>query len=232
MKIMNLYSQFSISLKAGIISGLFEEQFFNKLNSYVTNNIIKSQILRKTLFKNIKIENDKNDTNNTTQSFHQKYKISYKKIIFNFFTYHTYYNDELTNDELNNNLELKRIFFLSLLFSVSILSIASPAYSYINLNQGSLGIGASGILNEATTWICYRLAPATLTLGLIKGFYDIKQHKPDAARKAFITAAAGTGVMLAPTITSAVLGIVQSAGGATNGITIGAGNGASTVGQP
>lgn len=112
------------------------------------------------------------------------------------------------------------------------MSIASPAYSYINLNQGSLGIGASGILNEATTWICYRLAPATLTLGLIKGFYDIKQHKPDAARKAFITAAAGTGVMLAPTITGAVLGIVQNAGGAANGVTIGSGNGSTTVGQP
>lgn len=106
------------------------------------------------------------------------------------------------------------------------------AYAVINLNQGSLGIGASGILNEATTWICYRLAPATLTLGLVKGFYDIKQHKPDAARKAFITAAAGTGVMLAPTITGAILGIVQSAGGATGGINAGSGNGATTVGSP
>ena len=102
----------------------------------------------------------------------------------------------------------------------------------INLNQGSLGIGASGILNEATTWICYRLAPATLTIGLVKGFYDIKQHKPDAARKAFITAAAGTGVMLAPTITGAILGIVQSAGGSANGINMGGGNGSTTVGQP
>ncbi|MDA8401890.1 MAG: hypothetical protein M0Z86_03135, partial [Deltaproteobacteria bacterium] len=102
----------------------------------------------------------------------------------------------------------------------------------INLNQGSLGIGASGILNEATTWICYRLAPATLTIGLIKGFYDIKQHKPDAARKAFITAAAGTGVMLAPTITGAILGIVQNAGGSAAGINMGGGNGATTVGQP
>ena len=114
----------------------------------------------------------------------------------------------------------------------SIISVASNASAMINLNQGSLGIGASGILNEATTWICYRLAPATLTIGLVKGFYDIKQHKPDAARKAFITAAAGTGVMLAPTITGAILGIVQSAGGATGGINIGGGNGATTVGQP
>ncbi|MHB8282639.1 MAG: hypothetical protein ACYDDE_07535, partial [bacterium] len=128
--------------------------------------------------------------------------------------------------------KFKKIYLPIFLFSVSIFSIASPAYSYINLNQGSLGIGASGILNEATTWICYRLAPATLTLGLIKGFYDIKQHKPDAARKAFITAAAGTGVMLAPTITGAVLGIVQNAGGAVNGVTIGSGNGSTTVGQP
>ncbi len=114
----------------------------------------------------------------------------------------------------------------------SLLSLSSYASATINLNQGSLGIGASGILNEATTWICYRLAPATLTIGLVKGFYDIKQHKPDAARKAFITAAAGTGVMLAPTITGAILGIVQSAGGATGGINIGGGNGATTVGQP
>ena len=114
----------------------------------------------------------------------------------------------------------------------SILSVGSHAFAVINLNQGSLGIGASGILNEATTWICYRLAPATLTIGLIKGFYDIKQHKPDAARKAFITAAAGTGVMLAPTITGAILGIVQNAGGAAGGINMGGGNGATTVGQP
>ncbi len=114
----------------------------------------------------------------------------------------------------------------------SIISVASCASAMINLNQGSLGIGASGILNEATTWICYRLAPATLTIGLVKGFYDIKQHKPDAARKAFITAAAGTGVMLAPTITGAILGIVQNAGGAAAGMNIGAGNGATTIGQP
>jgi hypothetical protein len=120
----------------------------------------------------------------------------------------------------------------SFFLSASILSLASNAFGLINLNQGSLGIGASGILNEATTWVCYRLAPATLTIGLVKGFYDIKQHKPDAARKAFITAAAGTGVMLAPTITGALLGIVQSAGGSVNGINIGSGNGSSTVGQP
>lgn len=126
----------------------------------------------------------------------------------------------------------RNIFLLSSFIGTSILSLASDAMATINLNQGSLGIGASGILNEATTWVCYRLAPATLTIGLVKGFYDIKQHKPDAARKAFITAAAGTGVMLAPTITGAILGIVQNAGGAANGITIGSGNGSSTVGQP
>ena len=114
----------------------------------------------------------------------------------------------------------------------SIVSSSSHAFAVINLNQGSLGIGASGILNEATTWICYRLAPATLTIGLVKGFYDIKQHKPDAARKAFITAAAGTGVMLAPTITGAILGIVQNAGGSTGAINMGGGNGSTTVGQP
>jgi hypothetical protein len=142
------------------------------------------------------------------------------------------FKNNKTDNSFTHYYKFKKIFFLTFLLSFSILSITSPAYSYINLNQGSLGIGASGILNEATTWICYRLAPATLTLGLVKGFYDIKQHKPDAARKAFITAAAGTGVMLAPTITSAVLGIVQNAGGAANGISIGAGNGASTVGQP
>lgn len=123
-------------------------------------------------------------------------------------------------------------YFISVFAFGSILSLSSYAFAVINLNQGSLGIGASGILNEATTWICYRLAPATLTIGLIKGFYDIKQHKPDAARKAFITAAAGTGVMLAPTITGAILGIVQSAGGSSAGINIGSGNGATTVGQP
>ena len=122
--------------------------------------------------------------------------------------------------------------FISVFAFGSIISVASYASAMINLNQGSLGIGASGILNEATTWICYRLAPATLTIGLVKGFYDIKQHKPDAARKAFITAAAGTGVMLAPTITGAILGIVQNAGGAAAGMNIGAGNGATTIGQP
>lgn len=126
----------------------------------------------------------------------------------------------------------KNTLFLSAFIFGSILSLSLKAMAMINLNQGSLGIGASGILNEATTWICYRLAPATLTIGLVKGFYDIKQHKPDAARKAFITAAAGTGVMLAPTITGAILGIVQSAGGSSNGIAIGSGNGSSTVGQP
>ncbi|MDA8272519.1 MAG: hypothetical protein M0Z72_02115 [Deltaproteobacteria bacterium] len=126
----------------------------------------------------------------------------------------------------------KSILFLFSFVFGSILSLSSRALAMINLNQGSLGIGASGILNEATTWICYRLAPATLTIGLVKGFYDIKQHKPDAARKAFITAAAGTGVMLAPTITGAILGIVQSAGGSTNGINMGSGNGSTTVGQP
>ena len=125
----------------------------------------------------------------------------------------------------------KTILVSAFLFG-SILSISSHAFAVINLNQGSLGIGASGILNEAATWICYRLAPATLTIGLVKGFYDIKQHKPDAARKAFITAAAGTGVMLAPTITGAILGIVQNAGGSAGGINMGGGNGATTVGQP
>ncbi len=131
-----------------------------------------------------------------------------------------------------DKLRFMRTGFVGLFLFVSILSESSKAFGTINLNQGSLGIGASGILSEATTWICYRLAPATLSIGLIKGFYDIKQHKPDAARKAFITAAAGTGVMLAPTITNAVLGIVQSAGGAAGGISIGSGNGATTVGQP
>ena len=125
----------------------------------------------------------------------------------------------------------KRILLSAFVFG-SILSVGRYAFAVINLNQGSLGIGASGILNEAATWICYRLAPATLTIGLVKGFYDIKQHKPDAARKAFITAAAGTGVMLAPTITGAILGIVQNAGGAAGGINMGGGNGATIVGQP
>jgi hypothetical protein len=131
----------------------------------------------------------------------------------------------------SKKFSIKKVFIPSAVFG-SILSLSAQAFAVINLNQGSLGIGASGILNEATTWICYRLAPATLTIGLIKGFYDIKQHKPDAARKAFITAAAGTGVMLAPTITGAILGIVQSAGGSTSGIIMGGGNGATTVGQP
>ncbi len=208
MKIINLYNRLSISLDSGIKSGLFEERFIYKLNKFLMSRTFKIKS------KNKSKNNDKNKNKNTiADSFNFFNSVN----SFNSFTY--YY-------------KFKKIFFLTFLFSVSILSIASPAYSYINLNQGSLGIGASGILNEATTWICYRLAPATLTLGLVKGFYDIKQHKPDAARKAFITAAAGTGVMMAPTITSAVLGIVQNAGGATNGITIGAGNGASTVGQP
>lgn len=131
----------------------------------------------------------------------------------------------------SGGINFRKILFV--LFTAGIfLGTATKSYAVINLNQGSLGIGASGILNEATTWICYRLAPATLTLGLVKGFYDIKQHKPDAARKAFITAAAGTGVMLAPTITGAILGIVQSAGGSSAAINMGGGNGSTTVGQP
>ena len=90
----------------------------------------------------------------------------------------------------------------------------AAAATYSTFNTSGLGTvqqtGASGILDSATTWICYRLAPATTTLGLAKGFYDIKQHRPDAGRKAFITAAAGCGVMLAPTIGNVVVGMVQS----------------------
>ncbi len=223
MKIIDFYDSVAIQLESGIISGLFEEQLFNKLNRYIYFRFFLKEpiinIIRKknrndiNNYKNIKINNN-NNKNNNNNMFYQIFQIKQKNIFFNYC------------------YKFKKIYLPILLFSVSIFSIASPAYSYINLNQGSLGIGASGILNEATTWICYRLAPATLTLGLIKGFYDIKQHKPDAARKAFITAAAGTGVMLAPTITSAVLGIVQNAGGAANGVTIGSGNGSTTVGQP
>jgi hypothetical protein len=231
MKIIDFYDKAAIQLESGIISGLFEEQLFNKLSRYtyfiflskehIFNNINiikKNNINNVKNYKHINNKKSRNKTNdnssNNNSMFYQIFQIKQKNIFFNY------------------SYKFKKIYLPLFLFSVSILSIASPAYSYINLNQGSLGIGASGILNEATTWICYRLAPATLTLGLIKGFYDIKQHKPDAARKAFITAAAGTGVMLAPTITGAVLGIVQNAGGAANGVTIGSGNGSTTVGQP
>ncbi len=223
MKINDFYNSVAIRLESGIISGLFEEQLFNKLNRYIyfifflkesiINIIRKKNRNNINNYENINIKIHINNNSNNNM-FYQIFQIKQKNIFFNYC------------------YKFKKIYLPILLFSVSIFSIASPAYSYINLNQGSLGIGASGILNEATTWICYRLAPATLTLGLIKGFYDIKQHKPDAARKAFITAAAGTGVMLAPTITGAVLGIVQNAGGAANGVTIGSGNGSTTVGQP
>jgi hypothetical protein len=227
MKIIDFYDKAAIQLESGIISGLFEEQLFNKLNrytyfiffskKYIFNNINFIKKNNRNNIKNYKHINNINNINNSNNSnniFYQIFQTKQKNIFFNY------------------RNKFKKIYLPLFLFSLSILSIASPAYSYINLNQGSLGIGASGILNEATTWICYRLAPATLTLGLIKGFYDIKQHKPDAARKAFITAAAGTGVMLAPTITGAVLGIVQNAGGAANSVTIGSGNGSTTVGQP
>lgn len=90
----------------------------------------------------------------------------------------------------------------------------AAAQTYSTFNTSGLGTvqqtGVSGIFDTATTWICYRLAPATTALGITKGLYDIKQHKPDAARKAFITGAAGCGVMLAPTITNVIVGIVQT----------------------
>ena len=90
----------------------------------------------------------------------------------------------------------------------------AAAQTYNTFSTSGLGTvqqtGASGLLDSATTWICYRLAPATTALGIAKGFYDIKQHKPDAAKKAFITGAAGCGVMLAPTITNVIVGMVQA----------------------
>ncbi len=88
---------------------------------------------------------------------------------------------------------------------------ASAAYIQpINPNAGSLPTtGASGILNTAVTWVCYRLAPVTTLGGVVKGLYDIKTHQPQAARKAFITGAAGAGVMIAPSLVNGVLYIVN-----------------------
>jgi len=87
----------------------------------------------------------------------------------------------------------------------------AATYGQFNTNAGSVGTtGASGILDTATTWICYRLAPATTALGVAKGFYDIKRHKPQAAEKAFITGSAGVGVMITPTIINAIVGLVTS----------------------
>ncbi|MDA8299730.1 MAG: hypothetical protein M0Z57_07015 [Deltaproteobacteria bacterium] len=110
-----------------------------------------------------------------------------------------------------------KLFALSaLLFFVGIGFIfakdASAAYIQpINPNAGYVPqTGASGILNTATTWVCYRLAPVTTLAGIVKGLYDIKQHQPQAARKAFITGAAGAGVMIAPTTVNAIIGIVQA----------------------
>ena len=89
---------------------------------------------------------------------------------------------------------------------------ASAAYIQpINTSPGTVPTtGASGILNTGITWVCYRLAPATTLLGTVKGLYDIKFHKPQAAGKAFITAAAGVGVMIAPTIVNAIITIIQN----------------------
>ena len=112
----------------------------------------------------------------------------------------------------------KIISILSLL-TVSIVSyfaFMATAHAYIqplnpSSNVGSINTGATGILNTAVTWVCYRIAPATTLLGVVKGLYDIKFHRPEAARKAFITGAAGAGVMIAPTIVNAIIGIVNAA---------------------
>ena len=61
-------------------------------------------------------------------------------------------------------------------------------------------VGVSGLLDTATTWICYRLAPATTTIALVKAAYDIKHHKPDGAKKAVEVGTGAIGIMAAPTI--------------------------------
>ena len=113
----------------------------------------------------------------------------------------------------------KLISVLSLL-AVSIgfyFTLTATAHAYIqpinpSSSVGSINTGATGILNTAVTWVCYRLAPATTVLGIVRGLYDIKFHRPEAARKAFITGAAGAGIMIAPTIVNAIIGIVNGNG--------------------
>lgn len=101
-----------------------------------------------------------------------------------------------------------------LVFSIGCyFAFTATAHAYIqpiNPNAGAVPqTGASGILNTAITWVCYRLAPVTTLGGVVKGFYDIKTHQPQAARKAFITGAAGAAVMIAPSIMNAVISIVN-----------------------
>ncbi|MHB8292372.1 MAG: hypothetical protein ACYDEG_07915 [bacterium] len=118
----------------------------------------------------------------------------------------------LNHGNILNLLFIAGFIGLNFLFMKDANATSYGTYGTFNPSTGtasSLNTGAPGILDTAEAWICYRLAPATTGLGLIKGFYDIKMHKPDGAKKAFEAGAAGVAVMLAPTITGAVVNIVQ-----------------------
>ncbi|RZD16611.1 MAG: hypothetical protein EVJ46_06280 [Candidatus Acididesulfobacter guangdongensis] len=116
-----------------------------------------------------------------------------------------------------NHDKLFSILSLLIVGISSYFAFTATAHAYIqpinpSTNVGSINTGATGILNTAITWVCYRLAPATTVLGIVKGLYDIKFHRPEAARKAFITGVAGAGIMIAPTIVNAIIGIVNGNG--------------------
>ena len=110
-----------------------------------------------------------------------------------------------------------KLFAFLFLSAISVIgccfAFTATAHAYIqpiNPNVGAVPqTGASGILNTAITWVCYRLAPVTTLGGVVKGLYDIKTHQPQAARKAFITGAAGAAAMIAPSLVNAVISIVN-----------------------
>lgn len=113
-----------------------------------------------------------------------------------------------------NHDKLFSILSLLIIGISSYFAFTATAHAYIqpinpSTSTGSVNTGATSILNTATTWLCYRLAPATTVLGVAKGLYDVKFHRPEAARKAFITGAAGAGIMITPTIVNAIIGIVN-----------------------
>ena len=121
--------------------------------------------------------------------------------------------DKIILFALNHSKLFTFLFFAFMLgFGFIFTKNASAAYIQpLNPNASAVpSTGASAILSDAVTWVCYRVAPATTLLGGVKGLYDIKFHKPQAAGKAFITAAAGVGVMIAPTIVNGIVYLAQN----------------------
>jgi hypothetical protein len=71
-------------------------------------------------------------------------------------------------------------------------------------------LGVSGMVDTATTWVCYRLAPAAITAGLVGAFWKVKRHDPKGAQHALEVAGGGLGVMAAPSIVHAGMNIYHA----------------------